>query len=101
MGYAPQKKTARFVLTAALALAAVTAETFIFTHLGHDCCGEGCPVCARIEAAWRLLEGLSRAAALVFAAALFVKYARTPARHRAIFCAAALTPVALKTKITS
>jgi hypothetical protein len=61
------------VLTACLALAAVSAEVFVFTHLDHDCIGEHCSVCLQIEIAQRVLEGLGRIGIIVLAIGFFAK----------------------------
>jgi hypothetical protein len=96
----PQKKPWLLTLTACVALAAVLAETFIFAHLDHDCCGEGCPVCAQIEAAQRLLEGLARTALFTLFAWLFAAHTKTLVRSAGTFFPSTLTPVFLKTKLT-
>jgi hypothetical protein len=93
-----QRRLNVIVLASALALAAICAEAFIADSLDHDCCGEGCPVCAQIDAARRLLDGLARVGAAL-TALLFAAAAKTRVRRFApVFCA--LTPVCLKTKIT-
>ncbi|GHV43092.1 hypothetical protein AGMMS49546_23710 [Spirochaetia bacterium] len=58
------------VLTACLALAAVSAGVFVFTNLDHDCIGEHCSVCLQIEIAQNLLEGLGCIGLFTFAACL-------------------------------
>jgi hypothetical protein len=65
-----QKRLPLIVLTACLALSAVFAEGFVFTHLDHDCIGEHCSVCLQIEIAQSLLEGLGRIGILALAACL-------------------------------
>jgi len=89
------------LILTALALAAVCAETFIFTHLGHDCCGEDCPVCAQIEAARRLLDGLARLGAAALFAALCAACMKPLVRPAGAFSPAPLTLVSLKTKLTA
>jgi hypothetical protein len=59
------KKLAFLILMGCLALAALSAETFVFTRLDHDCAGVDCPVCLQIETAQNLLKG----AGLAFVAA--------------------------------
>jgi hypothetical protein len=61
------------VLTACLALAAVSAEFFVFTHLDHDCIGENCSVCLQIEIAQRVLEGLGHIGIIVLVIGFFAK----------------------------
>ncbi|GHT58015.1 hypothetical protein FACS1894109_11410 [Spirochaetia bacterium] len=58
------------VLTVFLALSAVFAEGFVFTHLDHDCTGNYCSVCLQIETARNLLEGLGRIGLFALAACL-------------------------------
>ncbi|MDR0644034.1 MAG: hypothetical protein LBG05_03825 [Treponema sp.] len=96
-----QNRVWLIILTACLALTAVRAEIFIFTHLDHDHTGETCPICLQIEMARCLLEKLGRvgsAASLTFFAADYVK---TQVRFAEIFFFPTITPVSLKIKINS
>ncbi|GHV92543.1 hypothetical protein AGMMS50268_30460 [Spirochaetia bacterium] len=61
------------VLTVFLALSAVFAEGFVFTHLDHDCIGDHCSVCLQIEIAQNVLEGLGRIGLCALAAGLITQ----------------------------
>jgi hypothetical protein len=93
----PRKRLLLIVLTACLALAALSAEIFVFTHLDHDCIGENCSVCLQIETAQSLLKGLgfviiaASLAGLSSGANLIVK--------KVAYCSAYLTsPIILNVK---
>jgi hypothetical protein len=88
------------VLTACLALAAVFAESFIFTHLDHDCIGEHCSVCLQIEIAQGLLEGLGRIGLLALAACLIPRIL-VNTKSRLSFVVVPHTLVDLKIKYNS
>ncbi|GHV82950.1 hypothetical protein AGMMS50212_02900 [Spirochaetia bacterium] len=68
-----QKRLTLIVLTACLALAAVFAESFVFTNLDHDCLGEHCSVCLQIEIAQNVLEGLGRIGLFALAACIILQ----------------------------
>ena len=44
-----QDSPAVLVLCVCVAAAALLSENFIAAHADHDCLGEGCPVCLRIQ----------------------------------------------------
>jgi hypothetical protein len=88
------------VLTACLALAAVFAESFVFTHLDHDCIGEHCSVCLQIEIAQSLLQGLGRIGLLALAACLVPQIFKA-IKSRLSFAVIPLTLVGLKIKYNS
>ncbi|MDR1788509.1 MAG: hypothetical protein LBR16_08705 [Treponema sp.] len=99
--HAPRTRYPLVVTAAFLVLAAFLAEGFLLSALDHDCIGEGCPVCAQIHAAQRILEGLCRlGAAVLFAGAASLCAAYLAARDAAR-APALRTPVTLKIKITS
>ncbi|GHV10128.1 hypothetical protein FACS189485_23100 [Spirochaetia bacterium] len=88
------------VLTAFLALSAVFAEGFLFTHLDHDCIGEHCSVCLQIEITQNLLEGLGRMGIFALAAGLIPQiFAIT--KSRPSFALIPQTLVCLKIKYNS
>jgi len=92
----PRKKLFLLILAALLALAALSAETFVFTHLDHDCVGADCPVCLQIEIAQNVLKGLG----IAFVAASlagFTLHINGKVR-KASFFIRLFTPVALNIK---
>jgi hypothetical protein len=86
---------------ACLALLAVFAEIFIFTHLIHDCTGEDCAICEQIEIAQRVLEKLGRIAAAVFLAFTIADYTKLLVKPSVAFLFQPSTPVSLKIRINS
>ncbi|MCR5689091.1 MAG: hypothetical protein K6G71_02470 [Clostridiales bacterium] len=63
------KRRFAVAILAALILVAVTASLFVVLHeAGHECIGEGCPICAVVSVCRNVLKTLSVALA-VFAAA--------------------------------
>ncbi len=63
-------KSKRFASALALLVAFIMLFSVLFIALeaDHDCCGEGCAVCAQIQVCENLLRNLITAAALVVAA---------------------------------
>jgi hypothetical protein len=92
-----QKRLPLMVITACLALAAVSAEVFVFTRLNHDCTGEHCPVCLQLEIAQNLLEGLGRIGLFVLAAC-FIPLVLVTVRCRLSIAIVPPTLVGLKVK---
>ena len=88
------------VLTACLALAAVFAESFVFTHLAHDCTGEHCSICLQIKIAQNLLEGLGRIG-LFALAACFILQIRISIKNWLCFYVFSQTLVGLKVQYNS
>ncbi len=92
------KRRLAAAILAALILAALTVSLFIVVHeAGHDCIGEGCPVCAVVAACQNTLKTLAgalavfaAAAASVCSAVLFVTAFNASLRNE--------TPVSLKVK---
>ena len=64
------KKPKRLASVLALLVAFIMLFSVLFIALeaDHDCCGEGCAVCAQIQVCEDLLRNLITAAALVVAA---------------------------------
>ena len=83
------------ILAGILAFAMLLSCAFVIAHADHDCLGEDCPVCARIEAS---LLSLRRICAAIACAAVFSALA---AAVRSLYQAAVptvrrLSPFALK-----
>jgi hypothetical protein len=88
------------VLTAFFILASVFAAAFVFIHLDHDCTGEDCLVCLRIET----VQSLFKSSALAAIAALFLRPVRqAKAIERSSFYLTSLLPdpVSLKVRFNS
>jgi hypothetical protein len=96
-----QKRFWFTVLTTYLAAIAVSTEAFILTHLDHDCTGESCPTCARIEVAQRLMERLGRIAVAAFLAFCVADCVKLLVKSSAALLLPPITPVSLKIKINS
>jgi multidrug transporter EmrE-like cation transporter len=88
------------VLTACLALTAVFAEFFVFTHLDHDCIGENCSVCLQIEIAQSLLEGLGRIGIIVLGIVFFAKTKKN-VKNTPVSYIFTTSPILLKVKSLS
>jgi len=88
------------ILTACVAFSVVFAEILIADAHDHDCIGEGCPVCMRIEAAECFLKTLKLAGTgllLAVCLAFTVQFHKKPAE----FAACPLSPVSLKVRFNS
>jgi hypothetical protein len=96
------KRAGLAVLILYFALAAFSAESYLLTRLNHEhsleAPGESCTVCYGIASARLFLEGLGRTGLLVLAA-LCMACLRGPVEKSASLVPAALTPVALKTRL--
>ncbi len=68
---AKQKRIAAALIAAAMLLVLLGAALFLIEEAGHDCIGEGCPVCLQMGICRNTLKGFAPAlCALVFAAAV-------------------------------
>lgn len=68
---AKQKRIAAALIAAAMLLVLLGAALFLIEEAGHDCIGEGCPVCLQMSICRNTLKGFAPAlCALVFAAAV-------------------------------
>jgi hypothetical protein len=98
----PHRRIRLTVLTAFLVLSALSAESYLVTHLNHEHNLEGpeksCVVCYGIASARLFLEGLERGGLLPLAALCMVRV-KGRVEKAAPFTLAALTPVALKTRL--
>ena len=66
---AKQKRIAAALIAAAMLLVLLGAALFLIEEAGHDCIGEGCPVCLQMGICRNTLKGFALAlCALVFAA---------------------------------
>jgi hypothetical protein len=75
------------------------APVYIFTHLDHDCPGEHCETCLRIEWAANLVKGAGAFCLVRYAAAIRVeKYRGAPSLP---FVRYPLTAVALKVQFNT
>jgi hypothetical protein len=97
----PQKKICLVVFMALLALAAVSAEAFVFAALDHDHIGEHCQVCLHIQIAGRLLECLGRIGAVVLLAGFPALLAASLVKRSAPFSHVPFTLIALKIQFNS
>jgi hypothetical protein len=88
------------VLTACLAIAVVSADVFVFTHLDHDCNGEHCAVCLQIQIAQNMLEGLGRAGVMGTVAFFFAATVKT-VKSASSFYARSTSPILIKVKFLS
>jgi len=100
MNLCPKIKTLFLILAVCVAVSAVFTENLIAAGYEHDCIGEDCPVCLRIEAAECFLKTLKLAGIGFFltvcsllSVQFYKKYAGT------IFCF--LSPVTLKVRFNS
>jgi hypothetical protein len=89
-----------FVLAVCVAFSVVFAETLIVGVNEHDCIGEGCPVCLRIEAAECFLKTLKQAGTGLFLAACSV-FPGQFHKKSAGSAACSLSPVLLKVRFNS
>jgi hypothetical protein len=94
-----RKRLLLIVITACVALAAVFAQAFVFTHLEHDCVGEDCPVCLQIETALSLLKGLGLLGAIAFAGVASVCSKIIGGKANSLYIGL-MTPVTLKVKLS-
>lgn len=96
----PKKMRLMAVLLALLfVLSLLLCGTFMALRTGHhDCCGEGCAVCALLGLCERILRGLFP----LLAAAVFLTALRKGrAAATGAFCARSrMTPVLLRVKLT-
>jgi hypothetical protein len=93
----PRNKIFIFSLTACLALAAISAETFVFTHIDHDCTGEDCPVCLQIEIARNALKCFALAL-IATPLAAYTACANQTIKKNAYYFIRLVTPVTLNIK---
>jgi hypothetical protein len=94
------KRLSLIVITACLALAAVSADVFVFTHLDHDCTGEDCAVCLQIEIAQNLIELMGRIGLFILVAGIFASALRL-IRKSQVFSTVFASPILLKVKFLS
>lgn len=67
---AKQKRIAAALIAAAMLLVLLGAALFLIEEAGHDCIGEGCPVCLQMGVYQHVLKGFAVVpCALVLAAA--------------------------------
>ncbi|MDR2403100.1 MAG: hypothetical protein LBD78_03620 [Spirochaetaceae bacterium] len=76
------------------------AATFIVAHAGHDCCGDGCPVCLQIQWARDFCRQLRHVPLRLdfFPALMAVK---GPGLRGPVFDPLPVTSVTLKVKISA
>jgi hypothetical protein len=96
----PRKRLLLIVLAVCLALAALSAEVFVLTHIDHDCEGEECPVCAQIEIAQNALKALGLAC-IAAALAVFIPDADLFVKQARRFFTGLATPITLHVKSTT
>lgn len=65
-----RRRGIRAGLAVLLVLVLLVSALFIALEAGHDCCGEGCSVCAQISACTRLLQQLALALPALAAAGI-------------------------------
>ena len=63
---AKQKRIAAALIAAAMLLVLLGAALFLIEEAGHDCIGEGCPVCLQMGICRDTLRALLRRCALWF-----------------------------------
>ena len=68
---AKQKRIAAALIAAAMLLVLPGAALFLIEEAGHDCIGEGCPICFQMGVCQNVLKGFTLVlCALVLAAAV-------------------------------
>jgi hypothetical protein len=98
MRESPGKRLLLLVLAASVALAAVSSEQFVSTHIVHHCSHtDQCRTCQDIQIARNFLSSLGLAA-LAFIALRAARRLEKAVRPVARFFTPCLTPVALKVK---
>ena len=97
---AKQKRIAAVLVAAAMLLVLLGAALFLIEEAGHDCIGEGCPVCFQMGICRNALRGFALAlCALVLAAA--VRRALYGYISAWVDVIPSFTPVALKVKLSN
>jgi len=94
------RKILFLLLTVCIAFSVLSAETLIASGHDHDCTGEGCPVCAHIEAVLCFLKTFNLAGVFAFFAVCYVFLAQFPRTYNESFCSI-LTPIGLKVRFNS
>lgn len=96
------KKTSRLpamFLACVLALILLFSVFFIVLEADHDCCGDGCAICAVLSVCETLLHRLAGVGAVVLAM-LFAASVKAFAAGGYSLDAASVTPVSLRVKLT-
>lgn len=89
-----------FLAAAALLLVLLASSAFIIVHAHHDCTGEDCPVCTRIEACTERVRQLAAAVVTAAAAAAAAAFLRTDGAACLRPARPSRTPVSLKVKLS-
>ncbi|MDR1059002.1 MAG: hypothetical protein LBL43_05585 [Treponema sp.] len=93
------KKQLFLVLSLCGAVVLLFAPVYIFTHLDHDCPGEDCETCLRIEWAANLVKGAGAFCLVRYAVAIRVeKYRKMPSLPFVLY---PVTAVALKVQFNT
>jgi len=88
------------ILITCVVFSILSAETSIAGEHDHDCTGEGCPVCAHIEAVQCFLKTFKLAVVFAFFAVCYAFFFRTLRMYNHFSCYV-LTPIGLKVRFNS
>ena len=94
-----KRKILLLVLAVCIALPVIFAEVLAADH-GHDCIGEGCPVCLQIEAAAYFLKTL-KPAGIGLLLALCSVFSNQSGKNNNKPAAVFMSPVTLKVRYNS
>ncbi len=94
-----RKRAGALLLAVGMALVLFVSSAFLLHEAGHDCCGEGCPVCQLIAVQASLLRAV--ALVLLFSGVLLLSGCRGFLRpmHRASLLPASGTLVSWKIRL--
>jgi cell division protein FtsL len=95
------KRFIAMLILICIVVTALLSISFIISHSNHDCIGESCPVCARINYCISILNniaGLNLIFCLLFACSMSLTYTQSSVRH---FSRKENTPVGLKVQMNN
>ena len=95
-----QRRIFAAVLAVFVVLVVLSASVFMIEHADHECAGEGCPICERLDSCAQSLRSLAAAAVVVSVVSAFAAALRVCADGEQP-ASAPRTPVSLKVKLSN